>query len=52
MFAAWRGFLEALTPDGSFVTFVVEDMQWADDGLLDFIDYLLEAARRRSWCSP
>src|SRR3954447_11121097 len=45
MFATWRGFLEALTSDGSLVTFVVEDLQWADDGFLEFIDYLLEAAQ-------
>jgi len=45
MFATWRGFLEALTSDGSLVTFVVEDLQWADDGFLEFIDYLLDGAQ-------
>src|SRR3954464_471260 len=32
MFACWRAFLEHLTSDGSLVTLVVEDLQWADDG--------------------
>jgi class 3 adenylate cyclase len=47
MFAAWRGFFEALThdDDGSVVTLVVEDLQWADDAFLDFVDYLLESAQ-------
>src|SRR4051794_12919119 len=41
MFAAWRRFLEAVAERGPSV-FVVEDLQWADDGLLDFIDELLD----------
>ena len=46
MFASWRGFFEALSQaDGSVVTLVVEDLQWADDAFLDFIDYLLESAQ-------
>lgn len=45
LFACWRGFLEALTSEGASVTIVVEDLQWADDGLLDFLDHLLEVAR-------
>ena len=44
LFACWRGFLEALTTDGSLVTLVVEDLQWADDAFLDFVDHILEAA--------
>ena len=44
LFACWRGFLEALCSSGSSVTLVIEDLQWADDGLLDFIDHLLDAA--------
>jgi class 3 adenylate cyclase len=46
MFASWRGFFEALTQDGRglSVTLVVEDLQWADDAFLDFLDYLLESA--------
>jgi class 3 adenylate cyclase len=47
LFASWRGFLEALTRDDedSSVTLVVEDLQWADDGFLDFLQHLLEFAR-------
>ncbi len=46
LFACWRGFLEALPDDRtSSVTMVIEDFQWADDGLHAFIDHLLEAGR-------
>jgi class 3 adenylate cyclase len=47
MFASWRGFFEELSRDeeASVVTLVVEDLQWADDAFLDFVDYLLEAAQ-------
>lgn len=45
LFACWRGFFEALAGDGSSVTLVVEDLQWADDGFLDFLDHLLDAAQ-------
>jgi class 3 adenylate cyclase/predicted ATPase len=38
-FAAWRRFFEALAEERSLVL-VFEDIQWADDGLLDFIEYL------------
>ena len=41
LFSGWRLFLERLSED-SPVTLVFEDLQWADSGLLDFIDYLLE----------
>ncbi len=44
LFACWRGFLEALTSEGSLVTVVVEDLQWADDAFLDFLDHLLDSA--------
>jgi predicted ATPase len=44
LFAAWRVFFERLA-DVEPVSMVFEDMQWADDSLLDFIDYLLESAR-------
>jgi predicted ATPase len=36
-FAAWRRFLEALAEWRPLVL-VLEDLHWADDGLLDFID--------------
>jgi class 3 adenylate cyclase len=42
-FAAWRRFLEALAEKTSIVL-VFEDLHWADDGLLDFVDYLADWA--------
>jgi class 3 adenylate cyclase/tetratricopeptide (TPR) repeat protein len=44
LFAAWRLFFERVA-DVSPVYMVFEDMQWADDSLLDFIEYLLEWSR-------
>jgi class 3 adenylate cyclase/tetratricopeptide (TPR) repeat protein len=38
-FAAWRHFFEALAQLRPLVL-VFEDLHWADDGLLDFVDYL------------
>ncbi len=51
-FAAWRRFLEALAERRPLVL-VFEDLHCADDGLLDFVDYLAEWAGRpcRSWSS-
>jgi hypothetical protein len=40
-FAAWRRLFEALA-ERYPVVLVFEDLQWADDGLLDFVDYLVE----------
>ena len=40
-FAAWRRFFEALA-ERSPLVLVFEDLQWADEGLLDFVDYLVE----------
>ncbi len=45
LFAAWRIFFERLATVNP-VAMVFEDMQWADDSLLDFIDYLLEWSRQ------
>jgi class 3 adenylate cyclase len=42
-FAAWRRFWEALAERGPAVL-VVEDLHWADDGLLDFLDHLADWA--------
>jgi class 3 adenylate cyclase len=42
-FAAWRRFFEALAERNPLVL-VFEDLQWADDGLLDFVDYLVDWA--------
>jgi class 3 adenylate cyclase/tetratricopeptide (TPR) repeat protein len=44
LFAAWRTFFERLAHVYP-VVLVFEDMQWADDSLLDFIEYLLEWSR-------
>jgi DNA-binding SARP family transcriptional activator/predicted ATPase len=44
-FAAWRRFLEVLAERRPLVL-VFEDLHWADDGLLDFIDSLVEWIRR------
>ncbi|MEO5575011.1 MAG: AAA family ATPase [Gaiellaceae bacterium] len=40
-FAAWRRFFEALAEERPLVL-VFEDMHWADDGLLDFVDHLVD----------
>jgi class 3 adenylate cyclase/tetratricopeptide (TPR) repeat protein len=42
-FAAWRRFLEALAEQGPAVL-VFEDLHWADDALLDFLDHLVDWA--------
>ncbi|HEY5520215.1 MAG TPA: adenylate/guanylate cyclase domain-containing protein [Candidatus Limnocylindrales bacterium] len=44
LFGAWRTFLERIAGAGT-VTLVFEDMQFADSGLLDFIDHLLDWSR-------
>jgi len=41
LFAAWRLFFERLA-DAAPVVLVFEDLQWADQALLAFIEYLLE----------
>ncbi|HTY72345.1 MAG TPA: AAA family ATPase [Actinomycetes bacterium] len=41
LFAAWRMFFERLA-DVQPVVLVFEDLQWADQGLLAFIEFLLE----------
>ena len=43
IFAAWRKFFEALAEKRPLVL-VFEDLQWGDDGLLDFVDHLVEWA--------
>jgi hypothetical protein len=43
VFAAWRHFFEALAELRPLVL-VFEDLHWADDGLLDFVDYLVDWA--------
>ena len=44
LFSAWRLFFERMAERAPIVL-VFEDMQWADDALLDFVDYLLEWSR-------
>jgi class 3 adenylate cyclase/tetratricopeptide (TPR) repeat protein len=43
-FAAWRRFFEAMA-DRRPLVLVFEDLHWADDGLLDFVDHLVDWAR-------
>src|SRR5205807_1890608 len=42
-FAAWRRFFETLAEQRPLVL-VFEDLHWADENLLDFVDYLVEWA--------
>ena len=44
LFAGWRLFFERLTADHP-VVLVVEDVQYADAGMLDFLDYLIDWSR-------
>jgi class 3 adenylate cyclase/tetratricopeptide (TPR) repeat protein len=44
LFSAWRILFERLA-ENSPTVLVFEDMQWADAGLLDFLEYLLEWSR-------
>ena len=41
LFPAWRLFFERIAERGTTVL-VFEDLQWADTGLMDFIDHLLD----------
>jgi class 3 adenylate cyclase len=43
-FAAWRRFFEALAERHPLVL-IFEDVHWADDGLLDFIEHLVDWVR-------
>ena len=51
--AAWRTLFERIADRGPTVL-VFEDLHWADPGLLDFIEGLLDRSARtgRSWSSP
>ena len=42
-FTAWRRFLEAIADERPLVL-VFEDLHWADDALLDFVDHLVDWA--------
>ena len=41
LYSGWRLFFERMAATGP-VALVFEDLQWADSGLLDFVDYVLE----------
>ena len=41
MFAAWRTYFERITGHGT-VALLFEDLHWADTGMLDFIDHMLD----------
>jgi class 3 adenylate cyclase/tetratricopeptide (TPR) repeat protein len=47
LFAAWRILFERLA-DKSPTILVFEDMQWADAGLIDFLEYLLDWSRNHA----
>jgi class 3 adenylate cyclase/tetratricopeptide (TPR) repeat protein len=49
LFAAWRTFFERIAAR-DVVMMVFEDLHWADAGLLDFIDHLLEWSRDLPIC--
>jgi class 3 adenylate cyclase/tetratricopeptide (TPR) repeat protein len=44
LFAGWRLFFERLAAEGP-VALLIEDAQYADTGLLDFLDHLIDWAR-------
>jgi class 3 adenylate cyclase len=44
-FSAWRGFLEGVADQRPLIL-VFEDLHWADDGLLDLVDHLVDWATR------
>jgi tetratricopeptide (TPR) repeat protein len=46
LFAAWRTFFERISERGT-VVLIFEDLHLADDGLLDFVEHLLEWSRHR-----
>ena len=47
LFAAWRTFLERVASyDDAVGAFLrIDDLQWADEGLLDFIEHVLDTAQ-------
>ena len=46
LFSAWRIFFERLADQGPCVL-VLEDLHWADSGLLDFVEHLLDWSRAK-----
>jgi class 3 adenylate cyclase len=47
LFVAWRTFFERVAESGP-VVMVFEDLQWADEGMLDFVEELVTWSRGRS----
>jgi class 3 adenylate cyclase/tetratricopeptide (TPR) repeat protein len=46
LFAAWRTFLERVAGTDAVGAVVrIDDLQWADAGLIDFLEYLLETSQ-------
>jgi tetratricopeptide (TPR) repeat protein len=41
-FAAWRRFVEGVAGTCGLLVLAVEDLQWADDGLLDLLEHIVE----------
>ncbi len=46
LFAAWRTFFERIAERGT-TALVFEDLHWADSGLIDFVEHLLEWSRHQ-----
>ncbi len=44
LFAAWRTFFQRIAERGTTVL-LFEDLQWADSGMIDFIEFLLDSTR-------
>ncbi len=44
LFRAWRTFFERMSATGT-VALLFEDLHWADAGLLDFVDHMIEWSR-------
>ena len=41
-FAAWRRFIEGMASASGTLVLAIEDLQWADDGLLDLLEHIVE----------
>jgi class 3 adenylate cyclase/tetratricopeptide (TPR) repeat protein len=46
LFPAWRTFFERISEKGT-TALIFEDLQWADSGVLDFVDHLLDWSKSR-----